>query len=218
MEKSINTTAYSLLGLLAKRDWTAAELARFMERSVIRYILPRTRSQLFNEPKRLVKLGLARARPATGGGPRGTVYSITPRGRQELEAWLAAPGESPRVEHKSLLKFYLIDSTDRDALRSRVAEMREQTLAGVREALALVREITARGVILPQTAATASLASGLAVNQFRGQLAWLAELEEALETLPDNTAEESWALAQYARSRRQLEQMLEDCEDCAAVP
>ncbi|TXS94015.1 hypothetical protein FV139_10385 [Parahaliea maris] len=213
MDTMINTTAYSLLGLLAKRDWTAAELARFMEHSVIRYILPRTRSQLFNEPKRLVKLGLARGRPAAAGGARGTVYSITPRGRRQLAAWLEAPGEGLRLEHKSLLKFYLTDSSNVEGLRMRVAEMRGQVLAAAREALALVSDINQRGVMLPQTAVAASLASGLAVSQYRGQLEWLAELENALDSLPAADEAGKWALTHYARTQRELEQLLGEYAD-----
>lgn len=204
----INTTAFSLLGLLGKRDWSASELALFMERSVIRYILPRTRSQLYSEPKRLVKLGLARARLEPGPGRRRTVYSITPKGRRALAEWLAEPGEAVRLEHKTLLKFYLTDHRDTAALRSRLAEMREETLAGVREALAQISRITTEGIALEQTAVAASLVSSMAASQFRAQLAWLDSLELALEDLPGQADAMAWAMARYEQSRGELEQLL----------
>lgn len=208
MDKPVNTTAFSLLGLLGKRDWSAPELARFMERSVIRYILPRTRSQLYSEPKRLVKLGLARARQEPGPGRRRTVYSITAKGRRALARWLAEPGEALRLEHKTLLKFYLTDYRDTAALRSRLAEMREETLASVKEALAQVSRITTEGIALEQTAVAASLVSGMAASQYRAQLAWLDTLEQALEELPGEPDAMAWAMARYERSRDELEQLL----------
>ncbi|GAB3292194.1 PadR family transcriptional regulator [Parahaliea aestuarii] len=208
METPLNTTAYSLLGLLAKRDWSAAELAAFMERSVIRYILPRTRSQLFSEPKKLVKLGLATVHPAPDGGRQRKVYRISASGRRALKRWLQAPGDPVRIEHKSLLKFYLTDFRDRAAQRERVAEMREQALTSLRDTHAELRRIVDEGVVFEQTAVPAAMVSNYAANHFRGQIAWLDELAARIETIPQDAEVNAWALARYRESCREIEALL----------
>ncbi len=131
----LNTTANCLLGLFQKKPWTAYELAQFMESSAIRTMLPRTRSQIFNEPKKLATLGLVSATTESTGGREKTVYTITPAGVEAINEWLAAEGEKPKLEHVSLLKFYLGHTDDIPALLNRVAEMRQQVLDEIRKSI-----------------------------------------------------------------------------------
>ena len=114
----LNTTSYSMLGMLAIRPWSTYELAKHMDRS-LRPLWPRARSHLFNEPKKLVAHGLAVAvEESVGRRPR-TVYSITPKGRRALRRWLGEPGEGPVLEFEQLLKLFFADhGTRTDALEA----------------------------------------------------------------------------------------------------
>src|SRR5258708_13545323 len=83
----LTTTSYAILGLLALRDQTTYELAKQMRRTV-GYVWPRAERKLYDEPKRLVEAGYARAvKDMVGRRPR-TTYSITPAGREALSHWL----------------------------------------------------------------------------------------------------------------------------------
>jgi PadR family transcriptional regulator, regulatory protein AphA len=104
----LNTTSYSMLGMLAIRPWSTYELAKHMNRS-LRPLWPRARSHLFNEPKKLVAHGLAVAVDETVGRRPRTVYSITPKGRRALRRWLGEPGEGPVLEFEQLLKLFFAD-------------------------------------------------------------------------------------------------------------
>ena len=68
----LTTTSYAILGLLGIQPWTTYELAQQMERS-LKYFWPRAQSRIYEEPKRLAALGLAKATPrarrAAGRGP-----------------------------------------------------------------------------------------------------------------------------------------------------
>ena len=66
----LSPRSYAILGLLAIRDWTTYELARQMERGV-GDIWTAARSMVYEEPKRLVRLGLAQASTETAGGAPG---------------------------------------------------------------------------------------------------------------------------------------------------
>jgi PadR family transcriptional regulator, regulatory protein AphA len=68
----LTPTSFALLGLLAIKPWTTYELAQQMDRTLSRF-WPRARSKLYEEPKKLVAHGLARAREdSVGRRPRTT--------------------------------------------------------------------------------------------------------------------------------------------------
>jgi DNA-binding PadR family transcriptional regulator len=104
----LTPTSYAVLGLLAIRPWTTYELAQQMERALGRF-WPRARSKLYEEPKKLVAHGLARAATdAVGKRPR-TTYSITAEGRRAMSAWVPAPGAGPQVEFESMIKVFFAE-------------------------------------------------------------------------------------------------------------
>jgi DNA-binding PadR family transcriptional regulator len=105
---SPSTTDYAILGLLAIRPLTPYELAKHFDRSLGR-VWPRARSKLFEGPKRLVSIGLARASAGSTGRRRRTVYAITAKGRRALAAWLARPGEGPSLEFEQLMKVFFAE-------------------------------------------------------------------------------------------------------------
>ena len=88
--RSLTTTSYALLGLLAIRPWSSYELTRQMEWSLSRF-WPRAKSKLFEEPKKLERLGLASSRQEATGNRTRTVYAITPAGRRAIREWHGEP-------------------------------------------------------------------------------------------------------------------------------
>jgi DNA-binding PadR family transcriptional regulator len=102
---SLTTTSYAVLGLLGIQPWTTYELAQQMKRS-LKHFWPRAQSRIYEEPKRLAALGLAKAtREHVGRRPR-TTYTITAKGRRSLQRWLAEPGGGPTLELEALLKVF----------------------------------------------------------------------------------------------------------------
>jgi DNA-binding PadR family transcriptional regulator len=110
----LTPTSYALLGLLNVRSWTTYELAQQMDRTLGRF-WPRARSKLYEEPKKLVVHGLARATTERVGRRPRTLYSITAKGRRALAAWLAVEADGPVLESEQALKAFFADggaSTD----------------------------------------------------------------------------------------------------------
>ena len=120
---NLTTTSYAILGLLAVRPWSTYELARQMDRAR-GWFWPRTRSKLYEEPKKLVALGLAKAADESVGRRPRTVYSITAKGRHRLAAWLATPSDGPVLEFEGLVKVFFAEHGTKGDLMA--------TLAGVR--------------------------------------------------------------------------------------
>jgi DNA-binding PadR family transcriptional regulator len=107
----LSPRSYAILGLLGIRDWTTHELALQMERG-IGLIWTSARSMVYEEPKRLVSLGLAQARTETTGRRTRTRYSITAAGRAALRGWLAEPGAPPAMQFEGLLKVLLAETSE----------------------------------------------------------------------------------------------------------
>jgi PadR family transcriptional regulator AphA len=108
----LTTTSYALLGLLAIRPWSTYELTRQMEWSLSRF-WPRAKSKLYEEPKKLERLGLASSRKENTGQRRRTVYTITTSGRRALAAWQTAPSTGFTLEAEPLLRVFLADQGTR---------------------------------------------------------------------------------------------------------
>jgi len=122
----LTTTSYAILGLLAIRPWTTYELAQQMDRAMSDF-WPRARSKVYEEPKKLVAHGLAKAtREMVGKRPR-TVYSITPKGRKALAAWMREPPSSdgPVVEFEHLIKVFFAEFGTKADLLANLASLRD---------------------------------------------------------------------------------------------
>ena len=125
--RPLTTTSYGILGLLAVRPYSTYQLTREMARSLGR-LWPRTASKLYEEPRKLVAHGLARARTErTGRRPR-TVYAITPRGRKALATWLDVPGEGPVLEFEGLVKLLFAEHGSREAALASINRARAWAL------------------------------------------------------------------------------------------
>lgn len=105
----MTTTSYAILGLLSVKSWTTHELVQQVDRSLRRF-WPRAQSKLYEEPKKLVAHGFARATEDPVGQRRRTRYTITADGRRALAEWLSQPGDGPILECEQLLKVHFADA------------------------------------------------------------------------------------------------------------
>jgi DNA-binding PadR family transcriptional regulator len=150
---SLSSTSYAILGLLAVRPWTTHELVQQVDRS-LRRIWPRASSKLYEEPKKLVAHGYARAADDSVGRRPRTRYTITAKGRRALAAWLSEPGEGPILECEQLVKIHFADSGSRadvlanlEGMRAWVLEQNEENLATARAYLEGRSEFSERAAL-----------------------------------------------------------------------
>jgi DNA-binding PadR family transcriptional regulator len=185
---SLTTTSYAILGLLAVKPWTTHELAQQVDRS-LRRIWPRAASKLYEEPKKLVSHGYARATDDSVGRRPRTRYTITAKGRRALAAWLTEPGDGPSLEFEQLVKIHFADSGTKadvvaslDATRAWVLEQNEENLATARA------YHEGRGAF-PQRAALNQL-PGRFLTEFYVMVArWVEWASEVVESWPDDVTE-----------------------------
>ena len=126
MAAPLTTTSYAILGLLAIKPWTTYELAQQMQRALGQF-WPRAESKLYEEPKKLVAHGLARASSEMVGKRPRTVYTITAKGRRAMAAWVPAPptSDGPVLEFEQMVKIFFAEHGTKEDLLATIASVRE---------------------------------------------------------------------------------------------
>ncbi len=191
---AMTTTSYAILGLLAVKPWTTHELVQQVDRS-LRRIWPRAQSKLYEEPRKLVAYGLARATDDPVGRRRRTRYTITAKGRRSLAAWLQEPGDGPILEFGQLLKISFADSgskadivTNLEATRAWVVDQNEANLATARAYL------EGRSAF-PERAALNQLAGRFLTDFYVTVARWVDWASELVNTWPDDVRQASFDMA-----------------------
>lgn len=176
----LTTTSYALLSLLAVRPWTTYQLAQQMDRSV-GHMWPRAASVVYEEPKRLARLGLAEASTEYTGKRASTVYAITPAGREELAAWMETPGAEPVVEFEALLKVAFADHGSIDGLRTNLAAIRAHADADLAQSVRRLEEYADSGGPHPERLPVIALAARYYLERAEGLRRWVTWAETAVE-------------------------------------
>jgi PadR family transcriptional regulator, regulatory protein AphA len=161
------TTSYALLGLLNVRPWTTYELAKQVQRS-LRWFWPRAERKLYDEPKLLVDLGLARAEERYTGKRRSREYSITDEGRAELARWLDEPPAPRTAEFEGMLKLFFADAGDLAQLRATLERIEEEALQRLR----VIGDMAAAPPTFPARAHISALGLPFQVEQERATVTW----------------------------------------------
>ncbi|MGI8631687.1 MAG: PadR family transcriptional regulator [Solirubrobacterales bacterium] len=181
----MTTTSYAVLGLLAIRSWTTHELVMQVERS-LRRVWPRAQSKLYEEPKKLVDLGFARAAEEWVGKRRRTRYTITARGRRALAKWLEEPGDGPVLEFEQLLKIHFADSGTKDNVLATLAATLEWVQEQNEENLATGRAYLAGEGAFPQRAALNLLGGRFLTDYYAMVARWAEWAVDIVEDWPDD--------------------------------
>jgi PadR family transcriptional regulator, regulatory protein AphA len=182
---AMTSTSYAILGLLAVKAWTTHELVQQVDRSM-RRIWPRAQSKLYEEPKKLVAHGYARATDDSVGRRRRTRYTITADGRRALAAWLQEPGAGPVLEFEQLLKISFADGGRRTDIVANLAATRAWVIDQNEENMATARAYLGGDGAFPDRAALNQL-TGRFLTDFYVMLAhWVSWASQAVDGWPED--------------------------------
>lgn len=176
----LTPTSFTVLGLLARRPWSAYELNKYMQLSALRRIWPRAESRIYEEPKKLAALGLVSLAEEYQGARKRSVYRITAAGRRALAAWFAQPGAELAYEYETLVKLLNGDHCDDATLRALVAEVRRQAREEARQMIVACEQILEEGWRIPETAEHNGLVIGFIRENIEARLRWADAAEKRL--------------------------------------
>ena len=184
----ISTTSYMLLGLLAIKPWTTYELAQQMDRTVRRF-WPRARSKVYEEPKKLAALGYATSTDEKLGRRSRTMYSITPKGRRALRAWLGEPGAPPVMEWEQFAKLFFAEFSTKNDMLATLADIQQWALDESALHVEVGMQVLAAGSPFPQRDAK-NLLFGRFFSDFSNMIGdWAAWATEVVEAWPEDMSE-----------------------------
>jgi DNA-binding PadR family transcriptional regulator len=187
---SITTTSYAVLGLLSIKPWSSYELTQQMDRSLGR-IWPRAVSKLYEEPKKLVDHGYARASTEQNGQRSRTMYAITAKGRRALAIWLQEPGEGPVLEFEQLLKVFFAENGSKEDLLATLASAQQWAMARCAESLVVgERYLGGEGPFLERLPEL-QLTSRFITDFYCLVLNWSEWATSVVETWPDDPRQAS---------------------------
>ena len=186
--RGLTTTSYAVLGLLAIRPWSTYELTRQMEWSLSRF-WPRAKSKLYEEPKKLERLGLATSRREATGQRARTVYAITAAGRRTLQAWLGEPTTGFGLEAEPLLRIFLADQGTRTDTLTTLADARAWAEERNTGNLAAGRAFLAGGAEFQARAATTLLVGAFLTDFYKLVADWADWASEQVADWPDDPAD-----------------------------
>ena len=184
-ENELTTTSYAILCMLAIQPWSMYALAKQMRRD-LHLVWPRAESNIYVEPKRLVKLGLARVETQSVGRRPRTIYSITPRGRRALKRWLRTENASSRYESETLLKILYGNYGTKDELLTNIHRFAAEAEAAKQVELAFAREYLQGEHHLPEPLHLSTLFQRLMLDQAEARLRWAKWAADQVEAWPDS--------------------------------
>ena len=203
MAPPLTTTSYAILGLLSLRPWSTYELAEQMRRALGQF-WPRAESGIYEEPKKLVAHGLARAvREHVGRRPR-TRYTITPKGRKALRAWVPTPGAGPVVDFEQLVKIFFAEHGDREDLLATLRGVQSSVVERATSSAAIPHEYLSGTGPYPERLPWLILAGRFLDEVEQAVDRWVAWAIGVVEGWPEDVrgAEPDWAtleeMAQHA--------------------
>jgi PadR family transcriptional regulator AphA len=124
--------SYEILALVGRRGAGAHDLLRMAQRG--RILAWAGESQYYTEPKRLATLGYLVARKEPGKTRDRTVYALTEKGQQALEAYARTPVAILPIKSDALLRLLICDLVGEDVTRASLETLRDD-LADLRQRL-----------------------------------------------------------------------------------
>jgi DNA-binding PadR family transcriptional regulator len=198
-EHQLTTTSYALLCLLAIQPWSMYALAKQMRRD-LHYVWPRAESNIYVEPKRLVKLGLARAEVQSVGRRPRTIYSITAEGRQALKRWLQTESAPSRFESETLLKVLYGNYGTKEDLLANLRCFAAEAEAAKQLELGFAEEYLQGEHKVPEPLHLSTLFLRLMLDQAEARLRWAKWATEQVETWTDDATGNDEDTLQILRS------------------
>jgi DNA-binding PadR family transcriptional regulator len=187
MASALTSTSYAILGLLSLKPWTTYELAQQMDRALGRF-WPRAESKIYEEPKKLVAHGLAKASSELVGKRHRTVYTITAKGRRALAEWVPTPGTGPVLEFEQLIKVFFAEHGTKQDLLATLAAVREESGERLGMSVRVPEAYLAGNGPFPERLPWLILVGQFLVDFYLMVERWAAWGEAVVENWPDDLA------------------------------
>lgn len=174
----ITTAGHAILGILSIRSRSTYELAQHMKQSNLRAIWSRAESQVYKEPKRLEREGLAQSRVEFQGERKRTLYKLTRAGRSVLRKWLREPSQRFTYRSEAMVKVSFADFGSLEDLRRTIQAIRDEAEADARVMLAFADAQAENGPVEERRSHVNALVALFIFEMMEVRIRWARMAEE----------------------------------------
>lgn len=179
-----NKSKYALLGMLSLGPMSGYDLKKAIDMS-ISHFWQENYAQIYPMLKQLTEEGLTTSQvEAQEGKPDRHVYTLTDKGREELQGWLAGPVEYQVLRHELLLKLFFGKQIPLPTSVEHIQQYRElqlQFLHVLQETEAHIKDIAASNPNFPYWLITLSYGK----HSVQSSIDWCDETLATLENLAE---------------------------------
>ena len=176
MSRELTPLSYVVLALVGRDGAAPHDLVR-MARGGQRLYYAGAASKIYEQPKRLERLGYLSAEKRPGKTRERTYYTLTERGLASLQEWLAEPSSFPRIQSEAVARVLASDLAEDERV---VAESLQALREEIAELSAEVDEDERRAPSIPHRERQLKLVRSLGRRLLQAHLDWIDEVEREL--------------------------------------
>jgi DNA-binding PadR family transcriptional regulator len=197
MSGELTPLSYVVLTLVGREGAAPHDLVR-MARAGQRVYYAGAASKIYEQPKRLKRLGYLRSEKRPGKTRERTYYTLTEKGLAALREWHGQPSRFPRIQSEVMARVLSSDLAEDERV---VVE----SLQALRDELAAlsagIDEDERRAASIPHRERQLRLVRSLGRSLLRAHLDWIDEVERELDSREGATRRASASRSQRASRR-----------------
>jgi PadR family transcriptional regulator, regulatory protein AphA len=176
MSSELTPLSYVVLALVGRDGAAPHDLVR-MARGGQRVYYAGAASKIYEQPKRLERLGYLRSEKRPGKTRERTHYTLTTKGVAVLREWLAQPSSFPRIQSEAVARVLASDlAEDERVVAGSLQALRHE----IAELAAGIDEDERRAALIPHRARQLKLVRSLGRRLLQTHLDWIEEVEREL--------------------------------------
>jgi PadR family transcriptional regulator AphA len=176
MSRTLTPFSYVVLALVGRDGAAPHDLVR-MTRGGQRLYYAGAASKIYEQPKRLERLGYLRSEKRPGKTRERTYYTLTTKGVAALREWLARPSSFPRIQSEAVARVLASDVAEDERV---VAESLQALRHEIEQLAAVIDEDERRAPSIPHRARQLKLVRSLGRRLLQTHLEWIDEVEREL--------------------------------------
>jgi DNA-binding PadR family transcriptional regulator len=176
MSRELTPLSYVVLALVGRDGAAPHDLVR-MARGGQRLYYAGAESKIYEQPKRLERLGYLRSEKRPGKTTERTYYTLTENGLAALREWHAQPSSFPRIQSEAAARVLSSDlAEDERVVGESLSAMRDE----IAELSAGIDEDERRAPAIPHRQRQLKLVRSLGRRLLEAHLEWIEEVEREL--------------------------------------
>jgi DNA-binding PadR family transcriptional regulator len=173
MSRELTPLSYVVLALIGRGGAAPHDLVR-MARGGQRLYYAGAASKIYEQPKRLERLGYVRSEKRPGKTTERTYYTLTEKGLAALREWHAQPSSFPRIQSEAVARVLSSDlAEDEHVVGESVGAMREE----IAQLSAGIDEDERRAASIPHRERQLKLVRSLGRRLLEAHREWIDEVE-----------------------------------------